>query len=252
MTICRMTRLSSATRIFTVDAPFWVERGSVDRERREGALDGDGQRFAAPEDVDAAEIGRVADAGGVADVGQAQCGRSGQGRLHVPADDVRDLAERVGDVLLLQLGRRVLAEQRPGEVGGGLPAGGEDDGAGPRTDHVDPAGQDVAGQLAGDRHEDLVLAHEGRPGVLGDRLDRRLVDQLGDDRAVLAAAAALAGVGDTHRTASWGSRPSSASLSRSASAVNGLITYSWAPAARARTIWVCSLSAVTIMIVMAR
>ena len=40
-----------------------------------------------------------------------------------------------------------------------------------------------------------------------------------------------------HRTTSCGSRPSSASLSRIASAVNGLITYSWAPAARARTIW---------------
>ena len=37
-----------------------------------------------------------------------------------------------------------------------------------------------------------------------------------------------------------------------ASAVNGLMTYSWAPAARARTIWVCSLSEVTIMSVIDR
>src|SRR5918998_3980157 len=37
-----------------------------------------------------------------------------------------------------------------------------------------------------------------------------------------------------------------------ASAVNGLMTYSWAPAASAFTIWVCSLSEVTIMIVTCR
>src|SRR3954471_7117304 len=114
MTICRMTRLSSATRIFTVVAPFWVERGSVDRERREGALDENGERFAAPEHVDAAEVGRVADGGGVPDVGQAQRRRPGERRLHVAPHDVCDLAERVGDVLLIELGGPMLAEERPG------------------------------------------------------------------------------------------------------------------------------------------
>ncbi len=48
------------------------------------------------------------------------------------------------------------------------------------------------------------------------------------------------------------SRPSSASFSTMASGVNGLMTYSWAPAARARTIWPCSLSVVTIIRVMSR
>ena len=42
---------------------------------------------------------------------------------------------------------------------------------------------DVGGQLAGERDEELVLADQGGPGVLGDRLDGGLVDQLGDDRA---------------------------------------------------------------------
>src|SRR3954469_19209479 len=250
MTICRMTRLSSATRIFTVGAPFWVERGSVDRERRKSALDGDGERLAAPEGVDAAEVGRGPDGGGAPRVRQAQRRRPRQGRLHVAPDDVGDLAERVDDVLVLELRRRVLAEQRPGEAGRGLAAGGQDDGAGPRADDVDPAGHDVAGELTRDRHEDLVLADQRGPGVLGDRLDGRLVDQLGDDWAAVAAAAAH--LGGCHSATSWGSRPSSASLSRSASAVNGLITYSCAPAARARTIWVCSLSDVTIMIVIDR
>jgi hypothetical protein len=46
--------------------------------------------------------------------------------------------------------------------------------------------------------------------------------------------------------------PSSASFSRSASGVKGLIRYSWAPAASARTIWACSLSVVTIISVMGR
>ena len=49
-----------------------------------------------------------------------------------------------------------------------------------------------------------------------------------------------------------GRRPSSSSLSRIASGVNGLMRYSWAPAASARTIWPCSLSVVTIIIVMPR
>src|SRR4051812_14714820 len=105
MTICRMTRLSSATRIFTVDAPFGVERGSVDREGREGALHGDGERLAAPEDVDAAEVRRVAHRRGGADVGQAQRRGPGKSRLDVAAHDVGDLAERVGDVLVVELGR---------------------------------------------------------------------------------------------------------------------------------------------------
>src|SRR3954467_10538301 len=101
MTICRMTRLSSATRIFTVGAPFWVERGSVDREGRESALHGDGERLAAPQDVDAAHVSRIAHGRGVPDLGEAERGRAGQRRLDVATHDVRDLAEGVDDVLVL-------------------------------------------------------------------------------------------------------------------------------------------------------
>ena len=150
----------------------WFSAGS-DRQGRQGALHGDGERLAAPQDVDPAHVGRVAHGRGVPDVGQAQRRRAGQGRLDVAADDVGDLAERVGDVLVLELGGGVVPEQRPGQPGGRLAGGGEDDAAGPRADDVDPAGHDVAGQLAGDRQEDLVLADQGGPGVLGDRLDGR-------------------------------------------------------------------------------
>jgi hypothetical protein len=94
--------------------------------------------------------------------------------------------------------RRGVTEQRPGELRGGLPTGGEDDAAGPRADDVDPAGHDVGGHVARDREEVLVLADQGDPRVLGDRLDRRLVDQLGDDRAGLAGPPALAGVRRRH------------------------------------------------------
>src|SRR5690606_6563629 len=55
-----------------------------------------------------------------------------------------------------------------------------------------------------------------------------------------------------HATAPSRTRPSSSSFSTIASAVNGLITYSWAPAARARTRLPWELSVVTIINVMLR
>src|SRR6185503_10392359 len=55
-----------------------------------------------------------------------------------------------------------------------------------------------------------------------------------------------------HEWAPVGSKPSKASFSTIAFSVNGLITYSWAPAANARTIWLCSLSVVTMTSVIGR
>src|SRR3954462_2865933 len=57
---------------------------------------------------------------------------------------------------------------------------------------------------------------------------------------------------DAHEFAPVGTRPSRASFSIMAPSVKGLITYSWAPAASARTIWLCSLSVVTMTSVISR
>src|SRR3954470_11158405 len=124
MTICRITRLSSATRIFT-GTPTFVMRGSVlgTGQRRQSALHGDGERLAAPEDVDTDDVPRVADGRGVPDLGQAEGGGTGEGGLHVAADHVGDLAEGVGDVLVLEQLGCGRAQQGPAELGGGLPAG---------------------------------------------------------------------------------------------------------------------------------
>src|SRR5690348_18076918 len=98
MTICRITRLSSATRIFT-GTPTLVMRLSVvgHRQGRACALHGDGDRLAPPEDVDADDVGGVPDGRRVADLGEAERGRAGERGLDVAADHVGDLAERVRD-----------------------------------------------------------------------------------------------------------------------------------------------------------
>src|SRR3712207_1320579 len=102
MTICRMTRLSSAIRIFTaVPRSSGSRCGSVGGERGERALHGDGDGLAAPQQVDAADVPGVAGGGCVPHVGQAQAGGAGQRGLDVAADDVGDLAERIDDVLVL-------------------------------------------------------------------------------------------------------------------------------------------------------
>src|SRR3954451_2822987 len=253
MTICRITRLSSATRIFT-GTPSSVMRGSVmsTGQGRQCALHGDGDRLAPPADVDADDVGGVPDGGGRPDLGQAQGGGAGEGGLDVAADDVGDLAEGVDDVEVLEHLGRGRPEQGAGELLGGGASGGQDDGARPRADDLDPAGERLRRQITRQRDEHLLLADQRDPHLVGDGPHGRLADQVRDDRARVGGAASLPGVERGHRTTSCGSSPSSASLSRMASAVNGLMTYSWAPAASARTIWPCSLSEVTIMIVTCR
>src|SRR3954447_21574554 len=130
MTICRITRLSSATRIFTgtptsVMRGWWWMGGTSVRHRqgRESALHGDRDRLAPPEDVDADDVGGVPDGRRVADLWKAERGRAGEGGLDVAPHDVGDLAESVGDVLVLEQFGRVVPEQRPGEVRRGLGAG---------------------------------------------------------------------------------------------------------------------------------
>src|SRR3954470_19732298 len=94
-----------------------------DRQRRQSALHGDDKRLTAPENIDAADVCRVAHGGRVSDLGQAEGGGTREDGLDVAAHDVGDLPEGVGDVLVVeQLGSGV-AEQGPGQVGGGLPAG---------------------------------------------------------------------------------------------------------------------------------
>src|SRR4051794_13233394 len=102
MTICRITRLSSATRIFT-GTPTLVMRESVTDtgQRRESALHGDGERRTAPQEVDAADVGRIADPRRGPDLGQPEDGGTGEGGLDVAAHHVGDLAEGVGDVLVV-------------------------------------------------------------------------------------------------------------------------------------------------------
>src|SRR3954447_11959514 len=105
MTICRITRLSSATRIFTgtptsVMRGWWMGGTSVShRQGRESALHGDRDRLTPPEDVDADDVGGVPDGRRVADLGKAERGRAGEGGLDVAPHDVRDLAEGVCHVL---------------------------------------------------------------------------------------------------------------------------------------------------------
>src|SRR3954468_12612698 len=109
MTICRITRLSSATRIFT-GTPTSVMQGWLGgwtscvghRQGRESPLHGDRDRLAPPEDVDADDVGGVPDGRRVADRGEAERGRAGDGGLDVAPDDVGDLAEGVDHVLVLE------------------------------------------------------------------------------------------------------------------------------------------------------
>src|SRR5206468_1745878 len=80
-----------------------------------------------------------------------------------------------------------------------------------------------------------------------------VVDDLTDSRGVRDLQAGVGShSGHDLTSVSVGNKPSIASLSSSASGVNGLMRYSCAPAASARTICVCSLSVVTIMRVMPR
>src|SRR4051794_41850786 len=80
MTICRITRLSSATRIFT-GTPSSVMRGSVmsTGQRRQCALHGDGDRLAPPADVDADDVGGGPGGGGPPHPGAAPGGGGGGG-----------------------------------------------------------------------------------------------------------------------------------------------------------------------------
>src|SRR4051794_39834665 len=112
MTICRITRLSSATRIFT-GTPSFVTRGSVlgNRQGGKSSLHGDGERLAAPEDVDTDDVLRVADGRCLADLGKAEAGGAGEGGLDVAAHHVGDLTEGVGDVLVVENLRRGQAQQ---------------------------------------------------------------------------------------------------------------------------------------------
>src|SRR3954470_20904187 len=262
MTICRMTRLSSATRIFTV-APRSLARFScsVGRAGRSGrglhgsgrALRGDGQCPAPPQEVEAADVVGSACFRGGADLGQAEDGRTGEDALDIASHDVGKFAEGVLDVLRVEHRRRVLLEQAPGQFVGGGAGAGEHDRARPWAYDLDPRAHG-AGHRAPERgDQELLVPDESQPCLLDDAPQSRLVEQLGDHRHPVGAPPALAGVLERrHSAAPSGSRPSSASLSRIASAVKGLMTYSWAPAASARTIWPCSLSDVTIMIVTAR
>src|SRR3954451_25140893 len=128
MTICRITRLSSATRIFTgtptsVMQGWWGGWRSCvgHRQGRQSALHGEGDRLAPPEDVDADDVGGVPDSGGLADIGQAEGGRAGEPGLDVAADDVGDLAEGVDDVQVLQHLGRGRPEEGAGELARGRP-----------------------------------------------------------------------------------------------------------------------------------
>src|SRR4051812_49811830 len=107
MTICRIPRLSSATRIFT-GTPSSVMRGSVmsTGQGRQCALHGDGDRLAPPADVDADDVGGVPDGGGRPDLGQAQGGGAGEGGRDVCAHYVCDLAAGGDDVPVLEHLRR--------------------------------------------------------------------------------------------------------------------------------------------------
>src|SRR3954469_283680 len=266
MTICRMTRLSSATRIFTV-APRSLARlscsvvllgGGAGRSGRGWhgsgrALRGDGERPAAPQEVEVAGVVGSACFGGGADLGQAEDGRTGEDALDVASHDVGKFAEGVLDVVRVEHRRRVLLEQAPGQFLGGGAGAGEHDRARPGAHDLDPRAHGVGHRAPERGDQELLVPDESQPCLLDDAPQSRLVEQFGDHRHPVGAPPALAGVLERrHSAAPSGSRPSSASLSRIASAVNGLMRYSCAPAASARTLWPCSLSEVTIMIVTER
>ena len=219
MTICRMTRLSSATRIFTV-APrssvrWCVVRG---RERRQSALHGDGERLAAPQDVDAADVGGVAAARGASPTsGRLRADGPGRAALTLPPTTLAISPNASATSSSSSTVGRVVRRAAPGSAPRrSCAAGGEDDAAGPRADDVDPGWTATsAGSSPGSGTRNSSSPTRAIHASSAMRLDRRLVDQLGDDRAGVAAAATLAGVRvGRHSATSWGSRPSSASLSR--------------------------------------
>src|SRR5690606_32141491 len=132
-------------------------------------------------------------------------------------------------------------EERAREQLGGLLLGADEHAARVRAVHVDPRVDLVRERgdvpVPGVHEARLAVDHRGEH-LLGDLQDGVAPGDLGD----------VDGAG--HASSSCCTSPRSWSLSLMASGVNGLMTYSCAPAASARTICPCSLSVVTIISVM--
>src|SRR5205814_6735429 len=157
--------------------------------------------------------------------------------LDVAADDVGQFAHHVRDVLFADL-LGTHGEERGRGVPGGLGGAGDHDVAVPGAGQRD-GGADGARRV-------LPLALLERPDALG--IEVRRPDLIGDFPQI------IHGGGDVlaHEFAPVDTRPSRANFSIITSDVKGLMTYSCAPAASARTMWLCSLSVVTMTRVMSR
>src|SRR6478736_4063019 len=226
-----------STRIMLVTSLRWRvprrwSRGSGWSRASLEQRDHDDDRAAAPVE---AQLVRERPGGGRGerrlDLGQPEGALARQQRLDVPADDVGDLAERVLQVLGADRLVGAHAQQGAGQLVRGGGVGGDGGATGELAVHVHPGGQGLRGG-----------GHLALPGAEVAGLP---VDHRGEHLVLLHG-------GGGHTGSSAGTSPSRSSLSRMASVVNGLIRYSWAPAASARTIWPCSLSVVTIISVMVR
>ena len=178
-------------------------------------------------------------AGAVPDLGAGpSAGRPGQDALTLPPTTLA-ISPRASATSSSSSdrGRPCSPSSARGQRLGGRPGRGEDDGAGPRADDVDPgadARRPAGSPGTGTRTSSSPTS---AASLLGDALHRRLVDQLGDDgRASLLRRRSPVSSAVTGRPPGGAGRAARACRG-CASAVNGLITYSWAPAASARTIW---------------